>query len=647
MESVISSLSQSLADWEGNASPVEKGEWVVLSGLDSNADDSSISDLFFADLPGHAHRFDGGFSDLDCYSQVNSGTLRNSFYPELFLQHSAINKLALRMSVKGPLALQVGVSRQGEPVKLLVEKDLLPEVDQAAQVREVEIPINFRNVVGESSRLFWVARALADGVDLHNAAWGTYAPKKVGAKMMVALRTFGRTQDILTLIEQFQDSASKSGQSHYARMLQNTFFLILDTSAGLEDDDYDLLKGLPDIQFHVIKGANLGGGGNMSQIMRLLSAASQGSGVEPDELLLLDDDLHLSMESLYRHWASTLFRTDKTIFTLPVFTKSDPRKMWEDGAFWGRFLDAEKRSRRTNLAPRLLRHNLNFKLFDHLDMLATPNYPEYCTFIFFSLPWSLFGQLGYPLAIFLRGDDIEYSLRSKAKAGARILSNPNLAAWHEPAHSYGQEYMSIAHGIIINMIYGHSKPEALIRYFQQQALRHLSLNDYRGLQLYIDVLNDLLSKVIFLENGFAVHYVEKLKYFKSFDAEFEHVPHEILADKRHAMAGGSKHMVEHPFLYMPVESRNTIGTVMLHNHHSKTVKLYNFEDPQVQEQASRTAAELFGLIARIPTEFRALREHYVSRVKESSTAEYWDRELALHDAPATIAQSLQREAVDA
>jgi len=352
------------------------------------------------------------------------------------------------------------------------------------------------------------------------------------------------------------------------------------------------------------------------------------SGVSIDEMLLLDDDLSISMETLYRHWASVLFRTDNTLFTLPVFTKSEPRRMWEDGAFWGRFLDADCQPDRKSIAPRLIRHNYQFEGYKHLDELAVPNYPEYCTFIFLSLPYTQFKKLGFPLAFFLRGDDIEYSLRHN-RSGGKIMSNPNLTAWHEPAHSYGQEYMSISHGIIINMAYGQDKADDFVSFFQKRALAHTSVSDARGIELYTEVLRDLNSRDVFLEHNFKDHYVQKLGFFKKFDAEYEHLPAEVQRDVIAKAEKRGQPIVRSGFLYMPVAAQSEIAQVMLENPHTETVRLYRTKDKENLTALTKALSAFYAALAQFDAEYDAIKAHYGERVERSTGRTFWLDEMEL------------------
>ena len=636
--STVKDLSNALATWSHGCSAISKKSKITLSGLDHSNTDKTIDDLFFANLPGHVSLSEKASNELQAYEVVDSGTLRNSFYIAPFLSHTDIQRCFLRIKVTGRCVVQLSKSRVGEKVGVICEKQLSPPKNHDGNTPYIaEVPFVLGKEVARSARLFWRLRALEDGVQIHEVSWCASAPKTVEGKMLVAMRTFGRTADIINLLENFATHAETN--EHYDQMLKNTFFFVLDTTNGVDETSYEQLSQYDNLNYQVVRGANLGGGGNMSQLMRLVNEASVDSGVEPQEFLLLDDDLSISLEALYRHWAATLFRTDTTIFTLPVFMKTEPRRMWEDGAFWGRFIDSKHGSDRTHVAPRLLRHGLVFNMFDNLDSLAEPNYPEYCTFIFFSLPWKLFQSIGYPLAIFLRGDDIEYSLRSYAMTGSKIMSNPNLLAWHEPAHSYAQEYMSICHGVIINMCYEQEKPNALVEFFLNQALRHASIRDINALKLYVEILRDLMSKSVFLENGFATHYIAKLKFFKDFDTGFRQLTHEIINDLRASHSDQMGVLAEHPFLYPNIENRPNIRTVILHNPHSKSYFIYPFDDIERTKEVSQILSELYALINEFSNRYEELRLHYISRVNRSSTAEFWDKELSMHDTPATLAHN--------
>lgn len=633
MQELVKLLSDDLKAWGGQTLPIKKNDLVPVFRLDQSCAQHNLEGLFFetADLEDVSCT---GKADIPLLRQqsVGTGRLRNSFYPEVFKQHSKIEKLQLTFDVTGPFSYDVHQSSVDYAPEPLTKGVVTAEGD-AVQRQLVHAPFSLDNDIGKHVRLFWSLRSLSDATVLHDAAWQAVAPHDAQGRMVVVLRTFGRTNDIKNLLISFAEESRFS--DHYKRLLKNVFFYVLDTSNGVGAEDYTEMADHDVLNVHVVRGANLGGGGNMSQALLFLEDALRQADLDVDELLLLDDDLRLSLESMLRHWASTVFRSDNTVFTVPVFMKSEPRKMWEDGALWGRFLSDDMSPDRTAIAPRLLRHNREFRDYEHLDEQARGHYPEYCTFIFFSLPYKRFGELGYPAAFFLRGDDIEYSLRHR-KAGGRTLSNPNLCAWHEPAHSYGQEYMSIAHGTIINMQYGADTADNLGRFFYERLMSHISIGDVLGLKTYAAVLRDLNSKTMFLEHDFAGRYIKQLGVFKGFDQQFEYLSNELRDDLRRNAHDRNTFMGEYGFLYPPVEGNPRLSRVILENGHTSTYRIYDPKDPKVVAECTQAAAELTAELSKFLESYDDLRAHYVQRFEAVSAPAFWEKELGLHDAPVTL-----------
>lgn len=634
MKQIVQNLSKDLQIWAKACQPIAKGDFVPLARMDKSCTRKSLEDLFFE--VGHPEDVSAsGKTDLTLLRRqlISTGSLRNSFFPDVFRKHTKFEYIRLSLELSGSFDLQVSQARLNITPEALYDDRILSVSgkDGASIGRQtINLPFSLESDISTGARLFWTLRAQSDGAQIHDAVWQGLAPQDSAARMIVVLRTFGRTNDIKGLLTAFNKEAKYS--SHYARILKNVFFYVLDTTNGVSVDDYAEIGALEHVSAHVIKGANLGGGGNMSQALLLLHDAIASAKLSVGELLLLDDDLTLSLESLCRHWASTVFRSDNTVFTLPVFMKSEPRKMWEDGALWGRFLDENMTGDRSAIAPKLLRHNREFKQYAFLDEMAKAHYPEYCTFIFFSLPYQRFLDLGYPAAFFLRGDDIEYSLRHR-KAGGQTMSNPNLCAWHEPAHSFGQEYMSISHGVIINMRYGNEKPDAFAKFFARRLTAHASIGDALGLQLYAEILRDLNSKAMFLEHDFAKRYVAKLGLFRSFDQQFEYISNELREDLRNNAQARNVFMGEYGFLYPPIEGNPTLARVILENPHTGNFRLYDPTDVNTITACIRASDELTTELARFIEDYDSLRKHYSARFDAVSEAPFWQKELTYHNAP--------------
>lgn len=611
----VEKLSAALGRWSAKTAPIAKGDDVRLQGLDLSNKITGLDDLFFVEEQDHFRPRPGVGMHFLNQEMMNTGTLRNSFYPQIFSAHCQNMDFSLHLRFRGRFQVLVYQSRLGHPPMALAER-----IVHSDEVTDVQVPLGAIQSLPRGARLFWVARALHDGCELVDATWEAHAPAATEGRMVVLIRTFGRTRDVRNLLAQFQEQA-KDGD--YARVLGNLFFLIYDSSPGLDETTYAELKEDELLNTFVMTGPNLGGGGNMSLELLTLQKAVAASGVTINEVLLTDDDLQVSLESLARNWGATLFRKDNAFHTLPVIMQSEPRRMWEDGGFWGRFTAESPRGKRSVIAPRLLRHSRIFRAFDFLDDMARLHHAEYSTFIFLSMPYGRLEEIGLPAAFFLRGDDIEYNLRHAA-AGGVTVSNPNMMAWHEPAHSYAQEYMSIAHGVVINMAYGQDKPDDFTAFFHARAGAHLSVSDVAGLSVYAEVLGDLVAGDRLMVQGFADHYLAMIARFKSFDAAFATMPDELVETLSEASRRAGKETSVLPFLYMKaVGGEVDLDRVVLWNPHTERRCIYDPSEPQRLAALSTVAARLYAALSTFTQRFDELRAHYQQRLSETSTPAFW------------------------
>jgi hypothetical protein len=477
----------------------------------------------------------------------------------------------------------------------------------------------------EGSRLFWHVEALGDAV-LHDAVWCTRTAPAADLRLAVLMRTFGRAGELRAQLQRYADALRQD--PHHAELLRHCEFWVLDASDEPDADWQDAAElGL---QLRVLAGPNLGGGGNASHLIAQFLAAQAQTRPEEraSEVLIVDDDMSLSMESLARYLASCAWRRGEFITSLPVLMKSRPTTVWEDGGFWGRrgFGPGGSRGVLRDLTPHLLRHGLVLDGYEHLDSFGPLHRCEYATFIFFGLPMSVLQRLGLPAAFFLRGDDIEYSLRA-ARLGVPLLSNPNLAAWHEPGHGYGQEYMAILHGAITNLAYSDNRSSHFLAFFERRLAEHMAMDDLAGLAVYQQVLDDLLDPASpVLGPDFAGHYRRLLPALGAPMTPLG--PNELERLRAEARAGQICLMA---YLYpglAPVQADGARETLLL-NEAAQTCRVLPTIEPAERLAATqRFIASLQALDAR----FDALRQAWTARLTESGDIAFWQDLMARHAA---------------
>lgn len=600
----VTRLLRPLPPWHLHGST----ELFRLQGIDRSAIGAPA--LYLAASEGTVWNGDGSRVTLRADDWLGSGTLRNSFFVEPWARLSHARELALVIEAEGSLRVRVMRASLGRAAEVLREM----HIDSPRRVRTT-LMLGSLSALPENSRLFWHIDAI-DGACVHDATWCTRDRPRESTGLAVLMRTFGRTGDLQALLAGFASSAQ--ADPHHAECLARTEFWVLDASPGAEASWADSARlGL---NLRVMAGPNLGGGGNASHLIHhFLVHCDAAADTAPGEVLILDDDLLLSMESLARYFAACSYRAQDHVSSLPVLMKSRPTQVWEDGGYWGRlnFRAQGGFGRQRNLFPHLLKHGLSLEGFEHLDDFGPLNPCEYATFIFFGLSLATLRRVGYPAAFFLRGDDIEYSLRAQA-LGVPVITNPNLAAWHEPGHSYGQEYMAILHAVIINLTHSDTGAAELSRWFEQRMAEHGSIDDLEGMALYLRVLEALLdidSRVLTPE--FDQHYLATLPACNA--PRMTALPQ---ADRERLENEATGHgVLVLPFLYpghQPAAGNHR--SVVLTNAGAGT---YRELPPVLPDERLALMHRYLDALQRLVAGFPALQRRWQERLAASGQAAFW------------------------
>ncbi len=566
--------------------------------------------LFFSSDVDMARDFTGGALLLNEGEWISTGTLRNSLFLEPWARLTRLRDLRLWVDCEGALNVKILCARSGKKPRVFKEMHLLSRL-RGQHLIEVGSP----SELPENSRLYWSVEALEDNVCLHDVSFVTHSVPLGDCRLMVLLRTYGRTIDAKGILQRFAEAGRHD--PFYDSLLEHIHFALLDTTPGCDPEYREPWQ--QDLNIEIIVSENLGGGGNAGHLLKLLDEACRKENRAPTELLILDDDLSISPESLARYFMFCAYRHQEVICSAPVLMKSRPTVVWEDGGFWGRlnFQEGGGFDQKRNLFPNLLKHGLQVDSFDGLDAFNPLNPCEYSTFIFFGLPMTAFRKLGYPASFFLRGDDIEYSLRAQ-QLSIPLITNPNVTAWHEPSHSYGQEYMAILHGVIINLTYSSHDAGYYVRFFEERLYEHASIEDAVGISLYQDILaqlTDRQSKV--LTEEFHQHYADKLKAFGAIkmvtiqDAE-------RAAFERQAKENG---VLLVPFIYPGYQKdAPKYRSVVVFN---QPAKCYRQVTPVPAAQKMQLIKDYLTLLTDFESRFDEIRQHWQQRLAATQTDVYW------------------------
>lgn len=546
---------------------------------------------------------------------ITSETFRNCFFYSPWVEYTTVHRLFLRVNASGQFRLRVFISAPNRRPECLVALLVDAQPNQASYHRLPDL-----DGLWKDGRLFWDIKPVSGAVDLHDISYVTDEPAPKEKTFLFLGRTFGRTKALVRVLSNVVDQCYTDDHSRFLSMSK---FVILDTSSK-SLDEYEHLISNRKLNLFVCSGENLGGGGNAAQVLNIFLQQDDDVRALSDNIVIFDDDLDITVETLMRYQAFASYMVKDVIVTLPVLMKSDPHVVWEDGGVWGRFNESGGRvSSRTEVFPQLIKHGYRLGGCDHLDTFAKLNHPEYSTFIFFAMPRCIVEKLRFPAPFFLRGDDIEYSLRA-GRENYKILSNPNMCAWHEPAHSYGQEYMAILHGIIINFSYGELNPASYLKFFNDRFHSHGGIRDGVGLRVYAEVLKSLVAPEAILALGFEHHYFEKLALFKSLDSRFENMDSKIVSEFLSKETSPRRQL--YPFVYFN-PGPDQVSAYVLHNHHQGTYLFRDLSDPASDIEFYACAAEFSSALKLFIENFDSISNLFRTKLGDSVKDTFWQAQI--------------------
>lgn len=184
-------------------------------------------------------------------------------------------------------------------------------------------------------------------------------------------------------------------------------------------DNGSTLQEIDDSQFRVIHNRNYGGSGGFARGM--IEYVEQG---KVDYVLLMDDDIILETSALERTFTllSGLNKEyEESFLAGAMLSMEKPTIQYENTACW-RKIRIQGEGKNLNLI------NVNNLLKNEI---VPPQKNRYGAWWFCCIPVQRIKDIGYPLPVFIKGDDLEYGIRNHRE----VISMIGIGVWHQSLQS--------------------------------------------------------------------------------------------------------------------------------------------------------------------------------------------------------------------
>lgn len=319
-------------------------------------------------------------------SALDFFTYFNSFSLEKWRQYTTLQSLTLRLQLTGSWKITWKVSDETGEHFLLEETNIHTDYEH---IFPTNLPGNL---------LGFELTPLEKGSTYQGGAWyGTFSQwqeQKIG----ISICTFKREEYVKRTIAVLRDFQQENDWLSV---------LVVDNGSTLPEEEKD--------NFRILHNPNYGGSGGFTRGM--IEYVEKGN---VDYILLMDDDIVLDPTALERTHSLLCGLRDKykdSFLAGAMLRLEEPTIQHENTAYWGKI----------RLHP--LGRGMDLSQLKNCE--ANEYLPEpvntYGAWWYCCMPSKRIQEIGYPLPVFVKGDDMEYGIRNHKK----WLHMNGIAVWHQ------------------------------------------------------------------------------------------------------------------------------------------------------------------------------------------------------------------------
>ena len=343
--------------------------------------------------------------------------------------------------------------------------------------KPVFLPIDFSKVEGEG--ILYPEIEGEKGAEISDLMYLSTIPSKRESKIGIVFCTFKREKYVSANVKRINMYLQEDFS------ITNKFgIFVIDNGKTLKEEEIEGAMLFPN--------ANTGGSGGFTRGIKEVCSRKEYS-----HFLLMDDDIKFEPEVLRRilFWTENSLSPERLTIGGTMLIAENPTFQYEMGAVW---------NAKNNLANKFA---YNVKCKRDLVRNEVELNSDYNAWWCCCMPVSTVDRIGLPLQLFIKGDDIEYSLRAQNQ----ILLTNGIAVWHESftsKYSSELEYYIKRNELIVNSIHRRNfgrvrELTKLIRSVAKQLVFHR-----------YDTIND-----IFLAYD---HFLKGATFFSTIDSESLH-----------------------------------------------------------------------------------------------------------------------------
>jgi len=409
-------------------------------------------------------------------SEVSFATYFNAFPAGYWRRWTVLEQVVLQLRLQGRCRVEIYRSK-ADSTQI--------HLDGVAVSSDAETTLEFALDLApfeDGGWLWFEITTEEDSVTMHEAAW--FAPIEASGRASVAIgiTTFNRPDDCTAALAAIGEDPAVLG------LIDAVFVADQGNRKLVYSAGFGAAAAMLGHRLHIHDQPNLGGSGGFARGMY-----EALNTTDCEQILLMDDDIVIEPDSILRAVAFSRFTEHPTLVggqMLNLQARSHLHSM-------GEVVDRDKFMWRA--APNVkYDHNFAKKSLRKTPRMHRRIDVDYNGWWMCLIPRVVAEELGLPLPLFIKWDDVEYGLRA-GQAGYPTATLPGVAIWHMPWSDKDdatdwQSYFHLRNRLVVASLYSeHKHGGGMVAHSMKSVLKHLLSLEYSTVALQNLAIRDFLA----------------------------------------------------------------------------------------------------------------------------------------------------------
>jgi galactofuranosylgalactofuranosylrhamnosyl-N-acetylglucosaminyl-diphospho-decaprenol beta-1,5/1,6-galactofuranosyltransferase len=431
---------------------------------------------------GRAHPPTRTMLEIGSESEVSFATYFNAFPASYWRRWSILDSVVLRVEVTGSARIDVYRSK-ATGARITVDGTEAISTDPGSPaVIEFEIGLD----PFEDGGWIWFDITTDSTVTVHSAGWYAPIPAPGRADVAIGIPTFNRPSDCVNAL------AALTLDPLVDEVISAVIVTDQGTSKAKDNPGFAEAAAALGDRFSIHDQPNLGGSGGYSRVMY-----EALKNTDCEQILFMDDDIRIEPDSILRALAFSRFSKVPTLVGGQMLNLQEPSHLH----VMGEMIDAKNfmwsGAVHTEYDHDFASYPLNDGTEYRSQLLHRRVDVDFNGWWMCMIPRSVAEELGQPLPLFIKWDDVEYGLRAD-EHGYPTVTLPGAAIWHmawsdkDDAIDW-QAYFHLRNRLVVAAMHWDGSIAGLVASHLKATVKHLLCLEYSTVAIQNKAMDDFLA----------------------------------------------------------------------------------------------------------------------------------------------------------